>query len=169
MTPREAINTPAGKKISAVALAVAATLVVHFEGVVPRVYRDPVGIKTACVGHVDSTLQMGQSFTQAQCQAMLAGDLTTAAAGVEACVDAPLSDGEFAAYTSLAFNDGVATFCKSSIPTKLKRGDHAGACATLSAYRFVGGRDCALPQWEHVCGGVVTRRAAERRLCEGSA
>lgn len=168
MSLRDQINTPAGKRISAAALAVTAALVVHFEGTVPHVYRDPIGIKTACTGHVDKTLQMGQSFTAEQCQTMLAGDLSTAAAGVEGCVDTDLSDGEFAAYTSLAFNDGVATFCKSSIPAKLKRGDHAGACATLSAYRFVGGHDCALPQFEHVCGGVVTRRAAERRLCEGA-
>jgi lysozyme len=168
MTPREAINTPAGQKITVAALALAAAVVVHFEGVVPHVYRDPIGIKTACVGHVDSTLQMGETFTQTQCQEMLAGDLTTASSGVESCVDVPLSDGEFAAFTSFAFNVGVADFCRSSIPAKLKAGNHAAACATLSAYRFVGGKDCALPQYEHVCGGVVTRRAAERHLCEGT-
>ena len=168
LTPRQRIA--AGSAAAVITLAGAVTSV--FEGTVYRTYPDPVlgwKVPTACTGHTGPELHAGQRFTQAQCDEMQSADLRKTYDGILSCVgDIPMPDRELTAWLSFAFNVGPAAFCKSSIPAKLKAGDHAGACATLSLYRFVGGHDCALPEYEHVCGGVVTRRGAERSICEGT-
>lgn len=145
--------------VAGAVLALATPLIQHFEGTVYKTYRDPIGIKTACTGHVDSTLQMGQTFTPEQCSEMLSADLSIAARGVQDCISVPVADNELAAYTSFAFNAGVTAFCSSTMDRKLNSGDHKGACAELSKWTFAGGKQ--LP-------GLITRRAAERALCEGS-
>lgn len=150
------------KKLTALigAVAVSALLVVvpRFEGTIDHSYRDPIGIITACTGHVDSTLRLGQTFTSEQCDEMLAGDLVTAAKGVVDCVHVPLSDSEFAAYTSFTFNVGVKAFCGSTAARLLNVNRHDLACAELSKWDKAGGR---------VLPGLTRRRAAERALCEG--
>lgn len=147
------------KRIGAGVLALAIPLIAHFEGTVPKTYRDPIGIVTACTGHTGPELRMGQAFTVDECSEMLAGDIAIAANGVQDCITEPLTDGELAAYTSFAFNVGVAAFCGSTLARLLKRGDHSGACTELSKWTLAAGKP--LP-------GLVKRRAAERALCEGS-
>jgi lysozyme len=80
-----------------------------------------------------------------------------------------MTQGEFDAYTSLAFNvghggngrDGV---CRnrhnqpSIIVRKLRAGDYAGACEAIELFNRAGGR---------VLPGLQKRRAHERALCEG--
>ena len=61
--------------IGAAATALVVPLVMHYEGTVPKTYRDPVGILTACTGHTGPELRMGQTFTRQQCEAMLFADL----------------------------------------------------------------------------------------------
>jgi lysozyme len=114
--------------LGAGAVALLLPFVTKWEGSVPRTYRDPVQILTACVGHTGPELQMGQTWTPAECEEMLAGDLLTAAHGVQDCVNEPLSDKELAAYVSFAFNVGVEAFCSSTLARKLNNGDHVGAC-----------------------------------------
>lgn len=126
------------------------------EGTVLHTYRDPVGIVTACMGHTGPDVHMGETFRPDECANLLAGDLVSKAQAVKACVHVPLSDGELAAYTDFAFNEGQGTFCRSSIVTKLNAGDHAGACAVLPQYVYGGG---------NVLPGLVHRRAVELRLC----
>lgn len=155
MTPRARV----GAGLSAAVLALAVPLIVHFEGNVPRTYRDPVGIRTACVGHTGPELRDGQTFTADECREMLDGDLAEHAAGMLLCVREPLSDGEYAAYLSFTFNVGVGAFCGSTLVAKLNSGDHQGACAELSRWTRSAGRE--LP-------GLVRRRVAERRLCEST-
>ncbi len=126
----------------------------------PRVYLDPIGIKTACTGHTGPELKLGQTFTAEECSEMLAADLTTAARGVQDCIKVPVSTEELAGYTSFGFNAGVSAFCTSTAARKLNAGDHAGACAELSRWTKAGGHELA---------GLVRRRAAERALCESGA
>lgn len=167
MTPRQ--RMAAG--MVALCCGIAAPVVTTFEGTVLKSYPDPVlgwKVPTACTGHTGDDVSKGQHFSQAECDQMLHADLRGTYDGIVACVgDVPMPDNELAAYLSFAFNVGSGSFCKSSIPIKLKANDHAAACATISLYRFVDGKDCALPQFAHQCGGVVRRRAAERSLCEG--
>lgn len=168
LTPRQRIAAGAASAV----IAMAGVVTSVYEGTIFKTYPDPVlgwKVPTACTGHTGPELRAGQTFTAEQCDEMQGADLRKTYDGMLLCVgDVPMPDRELEAYLSFAFNVGAGAFCKSTIPAKLKRGDHAAACATLSQYRFVGGKDCALPQFEHVCGGVVRRRAAERALCEGT-
>ena len=143
-------------KIGAGAVALAIPLVVHFEGYVPWVHRDPIGRLAACYGHDDQTMTPGKRFTAAECQAMLDEDLLKHAQALD-CIKQPMTDGQKAAFVSFAFNVGNKALCDSTLARKANAGDMAGACAELSRWTRAGGRE--LP-------GLVKRRAAERELCE---
>ena len=143
-------------KIGAGAVALAIPLIVHFEGYVPWVHRDPIGRLAACYGHDDQTMTPGKRFTAAECQAMLDQDLLKHAQALD-CIKHPLTDGQKAAFVSFAFNVGNKALCDSTLARKANAGDMPGACAELSRWTRAGGRE--LP-------GLVKRRAAERELCE---
>ena len=153
MTPRQRLAA----KIGAGAVALAIPLVVHFEGRVPWVHRDPIGRLAACYGHDDQTMTPGKRFTAAECQAMLDEDLLKHAEAID-CIKRPLTDGQKAAFLSFAFNVGNKAFCGSTLVRKANAGDMAGACAELSRWTLAGSKE--LP-------GLVRRRAAERAVCEG--
>lgn len=144
-------------KIGAGAVALAIPLVVHFEGYVPWVHRDPIGRLAACYGHDDQTMTPGKRFTAAECQAMLDEDLLKHAQALD-CIKRPMTDGQKAAFLSFAFNVGNKAFCDSTLARKANAGDMSGACAELSRWTYAGGKQ--LP-------GLVRRRATERAVCEG--
>lgn len=146
-------------KVGAGVAALAVPVILYFEGTIPRAYRDPIGIVTSCTGHVGPELRMGQTFTKAECDEQLYSDLLKHA-GDLACVTVPLKDHQKAALLSFAFNVGGRAFCASTLVKKVNRGDMVGACAELSRWVMAGGRE--LP-------GLVSRRRAERKLCEGTA
>lgn len=166
LTPKQRVA--AG--LVAACCAIGAPLIATHEGRVNTVYPDVVlkwAAPTVCTGHMDPTLQKGQTFTDVECDQMLAADLTKYYDGMakDSCIgNVPVSDNELAAMLSLSFNVGTTAFCQSSIPGKLKRGDHSAACATIIDFRFVGGKDCAISA--NNCRGIVRRREAERKLCE---
>lgn len=79
---------------------------------------------------------------------------------IKQCVHVPLSQNEYDAYTSLAYNIGPANFCGSTLVRRLNAGDYAGACAAISQWNRFHGR---------VLPGLTKRRESERALCmEGS-
>ena len=151
MTPRQKLAA----KIGAGALALAAPLVVYFEGTIPRTYRDPIGILTSCTGHTGPELRMGQTWTQEQCDQQLYADLLKHSEALD-CIKRPLTDGQKAAFLSFAFNVGNSAFCKSTLARKANAGDMAGACAELLRWTRAGDKE--LP-------GLVRRRNAEYQLC----
>lgn len=145
-------------KIGAVAAAMAAGLVMHSEGYVPTVYRDPIGRLAVCYGHDDPTLKPGTRYTRAQCEEMLAADLVKHADALD-CFKRPLTDGQKAAMVSWAFNVGTRAVCTSTLVRKA----NAGApplewCDELHRWVFAGGQ--RLP-------GLVIRREAEYEMCVG--
>lgn len=144
-------------KIGAGAVALAVPVVMLYEGLVTRTYRDPIGILTACWGHTGPDVKAGQRYTEAQCEAMLYADLLKHAAALD-CIKRPMTDGQKAAFLSFAFNVGNRAFCDSTLARKANAGDMAGACAELSRWTYAGGKQ--LP-------GLVRRRATERAVCEG--
>lgn len=153
MTPRQKLTA----KIGAGALAIAAPLVVYFEGTVYNTYPDPIGILTSCTGHTGNELRTGQTFTKAQCDEQLMADLLKHSEALD-CIKTPLTDGQKAAFLSFAFNVGNKSFCGSTLVRKANAGDLMGACAELSRWVMAGGKEFP---------GLVKRRAAERSICEG--
>ena len=143
-------------KLGLGAVALAVPVVMMYEGLITRTYRDPIGILTACYGHTGPELRMGQRYTEAECERMLNADLLKHAAALD-CITRPMTDGQKAAFLSFAFNVGNARFCSSTLARKANAGDMAGACAELSRWTYAGGKP--LP-------GLVKRRATERAICE---
>lgn len=143
-------------KVGAVAAAAALAFVASKEGTVLRTYRDPIGIITACTGHVDPSLRLGTVYTPEQCREMLYEDIAKHADDLD-CVKVPLSDNQKVALLSFTFNVGRSSFCGSTLVRKANAGDMPSACAELSRWVMAGGK--TLP-------GLVSRRAAERALCE---
>ena len=84
---------------------------------------------------------------------------------VKQCVKVPLTQGEYDSAISLAFNVGSSAFCKSTMVRHYNAGRYAEACAEFDRWTFYQGKDCRIRS--NGCYGLVTRRAAERKQCEG--
>ena len=139
---------------SAAVLALAAPLVMHFEGLSLKPYADPVGIPTVCFGETHAQMR---AYSLAECQAMLMASLEKHGREIAACLPASLPDHKKAAALSFGYNVGAGALCRSAFAAKLRAGDPS-ACAELSRWVNAGGKQ--LP-------GLVRRRAAERAMCEG--
>jgi lysozyme len=140
--------------IGAAVIALAAPVVMHFEGLVTKPYLDPIGIPTVCYGETHAVMR---NYTPAECQALLVDSMAEHGAQIAPCLPEALPDNKKAAALSFAYNVGSGAFCGSTFARKLKAGDPT-ACAELSRWVLAGGKE--LP-------GLVRRRAAERALCEG--
>lgn len=81
------------------------------------------------------------------------------------CVTVPLHQHEYDVFVSFSYNVGSGAFCRSTLVRKLNAGDYAGACNELLRWRFVQGRDCAVP--ENRCSGLWKRRQDEYAKCLG--
>lgn len=151
MTPAQRVAAVLG------ACALAVPVIATYEGYVPKGYSDPVGIATACYGHTGDDAILGRVYTADQCAGLLAQDAIKHGLDIDQCLTRPIPEASRAAFISFAFNIGAAKFCSSSVARKANAGDLAGACAGLSAWVFAKGR---------ILPGLVTRRKAERELCE---
>lgn len=81
------------------------------------------------------------------------------------CVTAPMTQYEWDAMVSLAYNVGEAAVCRSRLVERTNAGDYAGACEEYLRWRYFQGRDCALP--ENRCRGLWLRRQADAARCRG--
>ena len=100
----------------------------------------------------------GTVWTQAQCDARLAADLTRFAADVaRALGNAPTTQAQFDAMVSFHYNTGA--IARTTLTRLHRAGDHAGAAAEFGKWVHAGGRKLA---------GLVRRRAAEAALYAGN-
>lgn len=150
----------AAKAAMALTVSVAGVLgVQHYEGTVPRVYLDPVGIPTVCTGHTRTLTRadVGKQATPELCQWLLKQDLKEAERGVKKHVKVPVTQGQYDALVSFTFNVGTGALAESTLLRKLHAGDCMGAAAEFSRWVKAKGR---------VLNGLVARRAWERALFE---
>ncbi|WP_425477070.1 lysozyme [Luteimonas cucumeris] len=138
-------------------IAIAAAVILPWEGNEPTGYVDIVGVATACVGHTGRDVVVGKTYSPEQCEAWFKSDVGEAARAVDRCVTVPMPDKVWSAWTSLAFNIGTRAFCGSTLVRKANAGDLPGACAQISRWDHAGGKRVR---------GLTRRRAAERQLCE---
>ena len=140
------------------------------ESFFPNAYRDPGGIPTIAWGHTDG-VKMGDTCTREQGAAFLISDVSYAERIVKDSVKVPLSQNQFDALVSFAFNVGPGkagqksgfVVLQSGNPSTLLRlinaGDFKGAALQFGRWITQNGRE--LP-------GLVTRRAREAALFAGN-
>lgn len=137
------------------AVAIAAGLIMHFEGQSNVAYYDPPKIATICFGHTKD-VKITDKASDAQCVTFLREDLERSNATLDRLVKVPLTDNQRAAFLSLEFNIGAGKFAKSTALKKINAGDIKGACKELGKWIYSGGK---------VLPGLVRRRAAEMATC----
>lgn len=131
----------------------------NFEGFRSEAYVPvPGDIPTIGFGSTGG-VEIGDRISVPQALERLMRDVGDAESAIGRCVKVPLSQGEYDAYTSFAFNVGGNAFCASTLVKKLNAGDYQGACAELKRWVYVDGR---------VVQGLVNRREAEYRRCIGA-
>jgi len=124
-----------------------------------KAYVDPVGVLTIGWGHTNHHTPYFTASTvwsQAECDAALAGDMSTFEAHVNKQAKVPLKQHEFDALVSWAFNTGGPS--TASLWTALNAGNKAAIPAKLDQWNKGGGR---------VLAGLVRRRKAEGLLFQG--
>lgn len=123
-------------------------------------------VPTIGFGHTRG-VKMGDKTTPVRSLQVLLEEVDSVyAQGVRNCVTAPLYQYEFAAYVSLAYNIGVAAFCRKAKPGSppnlidlINTEKYAEACQRIEAFKYGPGRK--------VLPGLIKRRAEERAICEG--
>lgn len=140
------------------ALAIAALLVMHFEGLQHYPYRDTGGVITVCVGHTGADIVWGRYYSTQECDAILKKDLATGERIVARAIHQPIPDYLRGALISFAFNVGEGQFRTSTLVRKINARDLSGGCAELRRWIFDNGKKL---------NGLVNRREAELWVCEG--
>jgi len=145
---------------AAATMAYAVPLVAKWEGLRTEAYRDPVGIWTVCYGETRG-VERGDSYTEQECAAMLARRLHDYRDGVRRYFTADTKANRLpptrdAAFTSFAYNVGIAGAGGSTATKRLNAGNVNGACEALTWWNKAGQR---------VLRGLVNRRAEEKALC----
>lgn len=101
-------------------------LIKRFEGCKLNAYLCPAGVLTIGYGHTGEVKQ-GMVWTQQQADDALARDLQSFESAVSACVTVPITQSQFDALVSFAFNCGVGALRKSTLLRLLNAGDYVGA------------------------------------------
>ena len=106
-------------------------LLMQREGFRLRAYKDSVGVWTIGVGHTSMAgpplVQPGMTITREQAENILTRDLHLFEGAVNDSVRVPLTQGQFDALVSLAFNIGTMGIRKSTVIRRLNAGNYRGA------------------------------------------
>lgn len=143
-------------------LASAANFAAPFEGFSPRPYLDPANVWTIGYGSTrdaagNPVTASTAPVTEQQALRLMARDMDSAAAEIEADVKVPLTDNQRVALADFIYNLGAGNFRSSTLLKKLNAKDYAGAAAEFNKWNHAGGK---------VLAGLLHRREAERKLFE---
>jgi lysozyme len=143
------------------------------EGVKNKPYQCPALLWTVGVGHVIDPNHARVPFADRKTLPIPAGwdrvlsaqeiddilrkDLARFEAGVLRLIKVKLTQGQFDALVSFAFNVGLGNLQNSTLRMKLNRGDYEGAAEQFLVWTKAGGR---------VLPGLVKRRTHEKEMFE---
>ena len=134
-------------------------LIESFEGLKLEAYQDCRGIWTIGYGHT-GCVKEGDTCTQAQADAWQASDAAFVANVLNSQLAVEVSQNQFDALGSLAYNIGVGHFLASTLFALLQKGDFAGAAEQFEKWSFANGK------W---VDGLHRRRLAEKQMFLGAA
>jgi lysozyme len=152
-----------GPRMALAALGLSASALVGLalhEGFRDRAYDDGVGVQTIGFG-TTAGVKPGDRITVERAMIVMLADVDRRQKEMKACIgDVPLSQGEWDAYVSFAYNVGVGGFCRSGVVRNLKQDppDYDAACAAMLDWTRAGGQ---------VMAGLVKRRRDEFNRCMG--
>ena len=132
-------------------------------------YRDTGGVVTICNGITGPDIKMGMTVTQEWCDNRFASELEKHSKPLDK-VPYQMSNRARVAWADFLFNLGTGVADETTTPwRRLMSGDWSGSCDAFLLYRYtkVNGvkKDCSVASSK--CGGIWTRRNAERDLCQG--
>lgn len=136
---------------------VAVAFIKDAEGFRSQAYQDQVGVWTLGYGSTQVAgrqVQQGDSIEDVQAEFELREILRTLSATLTNALTRPVSQSQFDALLSLAYNVGVQDVLTSTLLKKLNLGDVHGAAEEF-------------PRWDHA-GGAVDPGLLSRRLREKS-
>ena len=137
-------------------------LIKEFEGLRLEAYRCPAGLWTIGYGHTTAAgapvVKPGMTITAAEAERILARDLASYEAGVTRLVKVDISQGQFDALVSFAYNCGSGALERSTLLKRVNACRFSDVPAELMKWTKSGGRE--LP-------GLVRRRRAEAKLWRG--
>lgn len=136
--------------------AIASDFVKQFEGRELKAYQCSAGKWTIGYGHVKGVKE-GDEISASEAEQILVEDLTAIADDLNRLVHVPVSEGQYIALLSLAFNVGASAIKKSTLLFHLNHGRYEDAAAEFDKWIYAGGK---------LSEGLKRRRAAERSLFE---
>lgn len=148
-------------RIAAASLVVSASTLIGVamhEGYMGTAYKDVGGVETIGFGETKG-VKAGQTTTPVRALVDLQQALDTHAKGMIACINVPISQGEYDAYLDFTYNVGVHAFCTSTLNYKLNAMDYVGACQELLKWTRAGNQ---------ILPGLVRRRQEEYEKCLAS-
>ncbi|RZV01059.1 UNVERIFIED_ORG: GH24 family phage-related lysozyme (muramidase) [Serratia quinivorans] len=134
-------------------------LIKRFEGLELKAYQDSVGVWTIGYGWTQPVdgkkIGPGMVIDQATSERLLKCGVVQYEQGVNQLVKVNITQGQFDALVSFAYNLGLRSLSTSTLQQKLNAGDKQGAANEFGKWVNAGGVKLK---------GLVTRRAAEREL-----
>lgn len=134
-------------------------LIKKFEGCKLKAYQDSVGFWTIGYGWTQmvegKTVGPGMHITQTIADNLLRSGVEQYATGVAKRVRVPLTQNQFDALVSFAYNMGVKSLQSSELLMKLNASDYQGAADEFLRWVYAGGQEL---------NGLVKRRTSERKL-----
>lgn len=128
-----------------------------FEQLRLKAYPDPgTGGKPWTIGwgHTKGVMQ-GDRITQEQAEQFFSDDLAVFELTVNSAIKRPMTQNQFDAMVSLAFNIGGPNFAQSTLVKKFNAGDVQGAADQFPRWKFANGNEML---------GLIKRRATEREM-----
>lgn len=130
-------------------------IIKQFEACELFAYKDVVGIWTIGWGHTGPEVKNGMEITQTEADRIFMVDLERIENGVVRALTRDVSNNQFAALVSLAYNIGVGNFQSSTLVKKINAGAMAEAAEQFLRWNKAGGA---------VFAGLTRRRQAEKEL-----
>ncbi|MDA0307515.1 MAG: lysozyme [Proteobacteria bacterium] len=133
-------------------------LIKRFEGFEPKIYLDAAGLPTIGYGHLllpgeDEMFRNG--ISEAAGEALLIKDVLLAEQAVCRLIKVPLTDGQFDALVSFAFNLGSGALQRSKLRRKVNLEEHEEVPDQFLRWVWAGGRKLR---------GLIRRRKREAIL-----
>jgi len=134
----------------------AITLIKQFEGLRLDSYQDAVGVWTVGYGTTRGA-EPDQHITEAEADTMLRNDLAHVEGVLSVAVTAPVTQNQFDALCSLAYNVGCGAVTRSTLLRLVNQRDPSAAALEFPKWSHAGGR---------MLDGLLKRRMAEKALFE---